>query len=243
VASRRAPRILLALLIAFPLLTFGCSSSARYKILSFFFDGVPSPESEAGDAAGGEKTGAPGQSRGAGSALEILARAKPKTFAHQPYDRYRCTVCHDMERGKLVMTPEEGLCARCHQGVATTPRFVHGPVAAGACLECHHPHESKIRGILLEDATTLCLRCHDAEDLSTGEHHRLEEMIAAAIEKPRTAEKPDAAPEEVDTGSKTSEADKARSSCIDCHDAHGGDNRLFVKRTKEAPANQPEREK
>jgi len=231
VAARRAPGIFLALLVAFPLLTLGCSSATRFKILSFFFDGVPPPDSEVvGDAAGRDKTGYRKPSSGIRSAEEALALARPKTFIHQPYDRYRCAACHDMERMSLVMTPEEGLCARCHPGVATRQSYVHGPVAAGACLECHHPHESKIRGILLDEPTTLCLRCHEAEDLSVGKHHRLEAMIAAATQKP------EAAPATASTGSRTDEAVGTRGSCIDCHDPHGGDNRMFVKRAGPAPS-------
>jgi predicted CXXCH cytochrome family protein len=239
VASRRAPSILLALLIAFPLWTLGCSSSARYKVLSFFFDGVPPPGSESeGGASGNDRTGYRKPKRGIRSAEQALALAKPTTFPHPPYEQYRCTACHDMEKGELVQTPEEGLCARCHPGVATRPRFVHGPVAAGACLECHHPHESKIRGLLLDDPTTLCLRCHDAEDLSVGDHHRLEAMIAAASTPPDPTAKAGAAPPSGDSDSRKSQAPVARGSCIDCHDPHGGDNRMFVKRTAEARPNQ-----
>jgi predicted CXXCH cytochrome family protein len=245
VASRRAPGILLALLIALPLWTFGCSSSARYKILSFFFDGVPPPGSEkVSDASGRDGTGHRTPKGGIRSVEQALALGRRNIFTHQPYDQYRCTVCHDMERNnQLALTPEDGLCARCHPGVATRPRFVHGPVAAGACLECHHPHESEIKGILLHEATTLCLRCHDAEDLSVGDHHRLEEMIAAATRKPEPPEKPGTAPGEGDPASRKSETSVARGSCIDCHDAHGGDNRLFVKRTKEEQPNQSGPEK
>jgi len=246
VASRRAPAILLALLIVLPLWTLGCSSTARYKVLSFFFDGVPPPgsESEAG-ASGNDRTGRRTPKGGIRSVEQALALGKLKTFPHQPFDQYRCTACHDLERGnQLVLTPEEGLCARCHPGVATRPRFVHGPVAAGACLECHHPHESKIPGILLDDPTRLCLRCHDAEDLSVGDHHRLEAMIAAASAEPEPTAEPQAAPPSDDTDSrKKSQATVERGSCIDCHDPHGGDNRMFVKRTAEARPNQSERGK
>ena len=171
-------------------LVWSCAGTTKHQLLSFFFDGVPSPVAE--PAEGEQHTEEPKS--------EVIATAEPRRtrarlFAHEPYQTNRCGACHNPQDGGLLRPPERGLCQGCHQGVPGDARYVHGPVNVKACLFCHHPHASPYEGVLAAAPTDLCLRCHEPDDLTAGPHH-----------------------EEVEDRS-----------CADCHDAHGGDNRFFLR--------------
>ena len=103
----------------------GCSVTPQnYKVLSFFFDGVPDPS---------VPPGAIGVRRG--------PDGKP-TFVvvHKPYAEERCDECH---RTKYRPSKNDSsICLKCHAPVQTQYQRMHGPVVATACLWCHSPHES-----------------------------------------------------------------------------------------------------
>ena len=171
-----------------------CSSAAKHRVLSFFFDGVPEPgvppstDAPAGAEAAFAQAGTPAEG----------GVSRPIVYSHQPYRDNRCASCHDPRTGGLFRTPQEGLCRTCHGNVPGDAPHVHGPVAVSDCLFCHHPHTSAHPNLLLADATTTCFRCHDRADLIPGSHH-------AALEQ---------------------------QTCVECHDAHGGRDRFFLKRNK-----------
>jgi predicted CXXCH cytochrome family protein len=206
------------------LLGLGCAEQTRYRVLSFFFDGVPEPGSEAPTETR-EELVARQKREQAEYVAGLLETARRKTIVHRPYANYQCAACHDMAQGKMVMTAEEGLCTRCHRDLTSRLRFVHGPVAVNACLECHHPHESVYPALLRAEPTAVCSGCHDPEELSPGEHRR---FVASQVAPPGTTSPPGAAP-----GAPAPPAAEPAPSCLDCHDGHGGDNRMFLKRRNE----------
>ena len=187
--GRERPAGAAALAIAAVLVWGGCSVEKHYKVLSFFFDGVPEPSSVGvGDRAGDD---------GARS------RTVPAVLVswHRAYVERRCSVCHGDKTSFGFTTTgftdlDSSACIRCHDD-AMDEAFLHGPVAAGACTACHEPHESRYPRLLVAVSPSLCLQCHASE---------LElEPITPGHEDPAQ-------------------------DCLECHLAHGGDDRYFLRR-------------
>jgi len=148
-----------------------CSPETRYRVLSFFIDGVPEPGASGGAEGEGVATGGPeGESAPGGPPGAAVAVRRP-VIPHPPYRDNRCGSCHDQDSGQLFSTPQEGLCRSCHTGVPGSLRYLHGPVAVSDCLICHHPHGSPHAHLLLDEPTALCYRCHDHESVAAGAHH------------------------------------------------------------------------
>ena len=134
----------------------GCSSERRYKVLSFFFDGVPNPNAPA-----------------AGTQDEFAAQraggvAIPIAYTHKPYAENKCSACHENATGRFddFQKLESSICLRCHQDVTDKYPVMHGPVAAAECNLCHVPHESSIPKLLRDTAPAVCVQCHQSELLS-----------------------------------------------------------------------------
>jgi len=146
-------------------LSVACSGTARYRVLSFFLDGVPPPGTPSGTDTGGPE----------GLRLEAPIEP-PRTqpyqlyIPHTPYRENRCEGCHNANSGQLIRPVQEGLCVSCHSKVVAAP-FLHGPVAVNDCTACHQHHTSPFPNLLLADPVATCLNCHDREDLSAGEYH------------------------------------------------------------------------
>jgi predicted CXXCH cytochrome family protein len=136
------------------LVVSGCKTATRYKVLSFFFDGVPSPR---------EKPVA--QQPGAAPA-RIPA---PGISEHGPYASRMCDACHQRQTNDLV-APEDELCYRCHD-LNLNKKYVHGPLASGGCLVCHDPHSSPNRFLLVSESTNFCLTCHDVTSVAANPAH------------------------------------------------------------------------
>ena len=139
-----------------------CSVGTRYRVLSFFFDGVPAP-------------GTVGAQQEVGNGLLVAPTAAarpppPRVYSHEPYRENQCRDCHNPNGRWLMRTPEEGLCQQCHPNVPGSRLYVHGPVAANACGSCHHPHESPYPQMLVRDPREICLLCHDRADLTPEPH-------------------------------------------------------------------------
>lgn len=179
-----------------------CSQNAAHRVLTFFFEGVPEPGGAASPGAGEAEALALADAEGSPRTFERPTLVKPKLHWHPPYRNNRCNYCHDVYQGKLVKTPEEGLCVSCHTDPPGDREFIHGPVAANACLMCHHHHVSANPRMLVEEVEVICYECHDIDDLlDGGDHH-------AVLE----SESPPA--------------------CIQCHDPHGGSNEFFLKQSE-----------
>ena len=130
----------------------GCSPEKKYKVLSFFFDGVPMPAGVAGGPA-----------------------AKLVMHQHRPYADGTCGKCHPNDNVELSVTEASNIaeinasvCLRCHENKQTEYAVMHGPVAVGQCLLCHNPHESPIAGLLRAPAVKLCGQCHTPEMMVAG---------------------------------------------------------------------------
>lgn len=129
----------------------GCSPQKRYEVLTFFFDGVPTP--------GGMDV------RDESGALV--------THLHEPYAAGKCGECHgsdDLEmsiaRPVNISDIPSTVCLKCHQQVPDEYRLMHGPVAAAECSFCHSAHESSIPHLLKGRAPSICAQCHSAETMT-----------------------------------------------------------------------------
>lgn len=169
-----------------------CSSTTRYRILSFFFEDVPEP-GKAPVRGYPAPFGAAAQP-GVDPPARVVATANVQP--HPPYREHRCGRCHNLGTGELWRTAREGLCDSCHPDMFRRDRYVHGPVAVRDCLVCHHHHGSPRPHMLFDELNVVCQRCHDSTNLLTCEF--------------RSSDEPQ--------------------SCSECHAAHGGSNRFFLKR-------------
>lgn len=176
--------------------TTGCSPSARYQVLTFFFTGVPPLAGEPVAAGTPPPAAALTESR-----LRPALQAKPFTgpYLHGPYAAGDCAQCHEMSDsvgfgidasqgpqqsivpGSFVLPPEQ-LCVACHasKGAAAVQAaglWLHGP--AWNCLACHGPHDGNDPYFLKLPAQQLCRQCHaagfiDDTDLHAGVEECLE---------------------------------------------------------------------
>jgi len=145
-----------------------CSSRAKHRVLTFFFDGVPDPSAaSSAPAAGGTGADYTATDAAQPSAVPVYE----KYFVHAPYRDNHCRKCHDGESGQLIRRVDEGLCLTCHGKLVSEVRYVHGPVAVNQCDFCHHHHAAKHPALLLRSAGDTCRECHDVEDLTAGAHH------------------------------------------------------------------------
>lgn len=151
----RAAVVVTALVAA---LAASCAATTRYRVLSFFFDGVPPlPLAKAPAVAASQPATAPVQAS--------------VTFVHGPYAAKLCNACHESGGANGLVAPKDQLCARCHQ-IELRRRFIHGPLAAGGCLVCHDPHSSSFGHLLVASPEGFCLRCHDRRALVDNPGHR-----------------------------------------------------------------------
>jgi predicted CXXCH cytochrome family protein len=142
-------------------LLYGCEATTRYKVLSFFFDGVPEPGSEARDAA----------VKGAGKERTTATTASEKKYKeHGPYAARMCEACHMRATNSLVL-PVEQLCLKCHT-INLNKKYIHGPLASGGCKVCHEPHGSIYPFLLVSEAKDFCLRCHDKAAIEKNDAHK-----------------------------------------------------------------------
>jgi len=182
-----------------------CGGTKSKKVLSFFFDGVPTEQDSTLTDSVGNKAALEAFLRSEERRKEKLdsVQAGLQAEMHSPYAEGECSSCHNMPdkggtssgnssmpslstgqasgSGWLVM-PVEELCIECHTD--KTEEFaeendmeIHGPVATGECTTCHHPHRSKYKHLLLaEPVRKLCFQCHE-ENIPEGfgDHPELED--------------------------------------------------------------------
>ncbi|UCC30147.1 MAG: hypothetical protein JSU86_18355 [Phycisphaerales bacterium] len=187
--------LLVALLAAASVLDLACAETTRYRVLTFFFEGVPKPGEAPVTDVGPEVAT---KQEGALSARERRRARRPTFHSHSPYLQKRCSDCHRRDSGALIRPADQGLCQICHTDIPGDMQYVHGPVVVNACMFCHHQHQSLHPGLLRAESRSLCLRCHEPDAPPTGQH------IETVGER----------------------------ACIDCHDAHGGNDRFFLKRAE-----------
>jgi predicted CXXCH cytochrome family protein len=134
----------------------GCSEKRDYKLLSFFFDGVPDPNAP--------RAGMPGAG-GRGAAGTVVMAS-----THKPFAEEKCPVCHTNKQGLGFQSTTLGaeVCLTCHKTLLKAHPYMHGPVTAMACLWCHDPHETAFPHLLKAASPDICLQCHDRELLSAN---------------------------------------------------------------------------
>ncbi len=171
-AFARLPFALLALLVLF----MGCGPVARYRVLSFFFDGVPVPPQV------GVPYGPPDEDEEPGTVR--VARSRPATrpgqaeelpfsFLHAPFERRQCTQCHVRETSFTGETAW-GTCRTCHADYykLAANEWMHGPVAAGMCNFCHQAHKAQYPHLLKRPERELCFSCHEEKPTLAAPYHQ-----------------------------------------------------------------------
>jgi predicted CXXCH cytochrome family protein len=145
----------------------GCSAGYRYRILSFFFDGVPRSVTTAAVQSADSL-------QPADSAAVILAGAvpvEPQMVIHPPYKERDCAACHDESKTSKEPRKMPGVCYQCHDDFGKTYKVLHGPVAGGLCTACHNPHLSKNKGLMIRSDRDICLFCHESSVVMKSEAH------------------------------------------------------------------------
>ena len=177
--------VILALMVLFVAGIISCAPANRYKMLSFFFDGVPPPEA-------GSATASP-----AAKSVPVIADTiplpetdtVPGQFYHYPYQEQYCSSCHDENSKGEMIDSEPALCYNCHEDFSLSLPYLHGPVSGGFCTECHNPHMADNKMLLIRRGQKLCLYCHDTASLKeAGNHENLGEMDCAECHKPHGGE-------------------------------------------------------
>lgn len=145
------------LLVLSATLFSGCTpqTQSQYKVLSFFFDGVPNPDE---------------------IKAEVTTEEGKKTLAqtsvykeHGPYAAKQCSGCHDRGSNRLVV-PKQELCFQCHT-LDIRKKYIHGPLESGGCTVCHQPHGSSYAFLLVAEPKEFCLYCHAKEDVARNPVH------------------------------------------------------------------------
>jgi predicted CXXCH cytochrome family protein len=148
-------------------LSIGCDAPSRYRVLTFFFDGVPPPRT-AGETEGGQAA--------------IVNGVQPRQIGlreHGPYGAKLCTACHESAATNTFVVPRDQLCFRCHD-IRLDKKYIHGPLASGGCTACHDPHSSRYRYLLVSESETFCLHCHDRDAIQRiGAHAGHEEQCTS----------------------------------------------------------------
>ena len=162
----------------------GCNQITRYRVLSFFFDGVPlppgmpAPKTTIVPGPWGTELAAddPRAQKLRGSVATRPAREKirqPTWFQHEPYRKRRCRACHS-DRISHDTAAAARTCQKCHRPYydLQADDWTHGPVALGRCELCHVSHRSEHRGLLTNAMPALCFHCHDEKTTRSRPHHQ-----------------------------------------------------------------------
>jgi predicted CXXCH cytochrome family protein len=158
-----------------------CSATKNYKVLSFFFDGIPDPASVTASAANDSIN----KSDTIALTPILAVNTQPKMLLHSPYEDKQCSICHDQSTmGKLLKSQPE-LCYQCHEDFITSFKVLHGPVGGGQCNMCHSPHMSMNKHLLLRVGQSLCLLCHDQNQvMETAVHKDIKDAECTSCHSP-----------------------------------------------------------
>lgn len=154
----------IAIGISIILFIAACTSEKQYKVLSFFFDGVPNPKYKTTQVVPKDTTDE--------KAVVVASTAgRPEMYQHKPYAEEKCKSCHEEGFSNALLKPVPDLCFTCHKDFDNQYKTLHGPVTAGACLMCHNPHESTLEKLAERPGQDLCLYCHDSGQVFKSRWH------------------------------------------------------------------------
>jgi predicted CXXCH cytochrome family protein len=151
--------------ISLILTLLGCSNT---KLLTLFFDGVPSPVQPAVVAQVKDNGAADSTATDPASS----ALLKKPYYYHSPYENRECASCHDKSSMGKLLQPLPGLCYQCHDDFTTVYKVLHGPVEGGECTACHSPHMAENEKLILQKGQQLCLSCHDSTEMFAVDSHK-----------------------------------------------------------------------
>jgi len=166
----------------------GCDEVQRRRLLTFFFEGVPSAESQLQPTTSVVNT-------------RVLPAGSPPGKADTPVGRQRqgsrhapareCVTCHASsfrQYERQLVAPVPQLCHNCHAGREIQGEQVHGPVAVGECTVCHNPHQSGYVHLQAAPQPELCFRCHVQDDMATiPGHQQMEDTICTDCHDPHSS--------------------------------------------------------
>lgn len=153
--------ILFFVLITALLVCAGCSPSTRYKVLSFFFDGVPMPEERIIENSIDKRQDKEQKNK---------KKEERRFFGeHGPFAAKMCEGCHRRGSNELIF-PIEQLCLHCHN-LQIEKKWVHGPIVAGGCRICHEPHGSGQPYLLVSESEKFCFHCHSERSVLKNPVH------------------------------------------------------------------------
>ena len=179
--------LLIIVSVGFLSIPSGCDEETTYKVLSFFFDGVPKPGAENPvDELVQTLVDTLSDSTEQNIAAANQRPPEQELFIHKPYRERRCDDCHQSGFGqKLVAARVDLLCQTCHEDFAVKKKYTHGPVAVGQCLTCHNPHLSKNKYLLLRVGEKTCTYCHEEIDMvSVAEHQEPKPLDCVSCHSP-----------------------------------------------------------
>jgi len=156
-------------------LCVGCNDVERYRILTFFFEGVPPVDRAFLPAPAAFEDGSDnGTSDGGGT-----TRARSAQERGSDHPSRDCTKCHFSRGGnRELVEPIPGLCYSCHDNYETKGEYVHGPVAVGECKFCHEGHQSQYIHLQKAAQPELCYRCHNRQQMHTiADHEQMQDAV------------------------------------------------------------------
>ncbi len=207
----------MVVLAGLSVLVSGCSEPTRYKVLTFFFTGVPPPEEAK------KSEGEPDKTLEAEQVEKESVELAP-VYTHPLTAARLCSQCHEttadftrfggkgapvvfqpgsgVSPGKLVVAREQ-LCIKCHKDKSAAEAmpaglWLHDTTRKGDCHACHDPHQSANRYLLLQPPEKICLPCHE------------EAKLLPSVQDKAAHQKPD--------------------ECLVCHNPHLGKDRLLLKK-------------
>ncbi len=197
------------LCIVFIVLLQSCNKHTRYRVLTFFFTGVPPIYEEKKEEKVLEKP--------------VTPEIAPQTvlYSHTPYVNRECYKCHKTDTvfripgevkskvstfkkgrdmpGPLIIEAEK-ICMGCHtykSPLNSDPNklWIHTPTAEGNCSKCHNPHQSSLPFMLSKIDNVLCIECHYPGSIKQNKSHEDENAM-----------------------------------CLSCHNPHVGKNKMLLKK-------------
>jgi len=184
--------ILCSMMLAgvFPVIVAGCDREARYKILTFFFEGVPPLDGEK-DAVETEITTVDESLQPAVAQKKNVSRILQQRRSSKHDSVADCNKCHmgGMGSGKRqLIRPMPDLCYSCHTNYHAGGGYLHGPIAVGECVFCHDPHRSKYVHLQKAPQPKLCYQCHVLEGIKlVAGHQEMQDTICTDCHDPHVS--------------------------------------------------------